>query len=179
MQFDTQRLTIRPMLADDLDDVLIYALDPVVNVLGPFPTDRDFAINRFKQSLEPWQGQNNEKLVLAIANKATAAVVGEMMFKYASKPCGLVEIGYCLNAAAQGQGFASEAVKGMIQHAFAQYDVHKIMAQVDVRNDASNKLLAKLGLRREGCLIEHSKFNDNWCDMVIWGGLAQDFNFVD
>jgi ribosomal-protein-alanine N-acetyltransferase len=169
MHFETTRLLMRPMQADDLEDNLIYALDPAVNQYVPFPLDRAFAMKRFEASLEPWQGETNDKLVLAIVNKNSQQVIGELMFKYASKNCGLVEIGYCLNTASQGKGYATEAVKALIRHAFEQCGAHKIWAKVDTRNDASNRLLEKLGMRKEGCLIEQTKLLDGWCDMYSWG----------
>ena len=174
MQFESPRLLMRPMQPDDIDDVLIWALDPVINQYAPMPSTREFAIERFEKSLTPWQAQDHEKLALAIVEKASNQVIGELMFKYASKACGLIEIGYCLNTGAQGKGFAFEAVKALVQHAFEHQNVHKVRARVDVRNDASNKLLEKLGMRREGTLIEHAKLIDGWCDMYSWGLLHRD-----
>jgi ribosomal-protein-alanine N-acetyltransferase len=175
LQLESPRLLMRPMQADDLEDVLVWALDPVTNQYSPMLNTREFAVERFESSLAPWQAQDNEKLVLAIVEKTSNRVIGELMFKYASKACGLIEIGYCLNTASQGRGFAFEAVKALVQHAFEHQNVHKVSARVDVRNDASNKLLEKLGMRREGVLIEHAKLSDGWCDMYSWGLLAKKF----
>jgi ribosomal-protein-alanine N-acetyltransferase len=176
MQFETERLTIRLMQSDDLSDVLVYWLDAKVNQYLPFPLDREFATQKFNQSLLPWSGQVGEKLVLAIVEKKTATVIGELMFKHLDKQRGLGEIGYCLNVASQGQGYALESVKALLDIAFNHCCVHKLMAIVDSRNQASAKLLDKLGMRQEAHLIEHDKVDGHWCDLYYYGMLAREFH---
>ena len=62
----------------------------------------------------------------------------------------LPEIGYILHPASWGQGFAAEACRAAIAHIFATYDLDAITADVDPRNEASLRLLDRLGFVETG-----------------------------
>jgi ribosomal-protein-alanine N-acetyltransferase len=62
----------------------------------------------------------------------------------------LPEIGYILHPRHWGQGFAAEACSAAIAHIFATYDLPAITADVDPRNEASLRLLARLGFAETG-----------------------------
>jgi [ribosomal protein S5]-alanine N-acetyltransferase len=62
----------------------------------------------------------------------------------------LPEIGYILHPAYWGRGFAAEACRAAIAHIFATYDLDAITADVDPRNEASLRLLARLGFVETG-----------------------------
>ncbi len=60
------------------------------------------------------------------------------------------EIGYILHPLYWGQGLAAEACRAVIAHIFASYGVDAITADVDPRNEASLRLLARLGFAETG-----------------------------
>jgi RimJ/RimL family protein N-acetyltransferase len=60
------------------------------------------------------------------------------------------EIGFILHPDYWRQGFAGEAVSAVIAHLFATYDVPAITAEADPRNDASVRLLKRLGFIETG-----------------------------
>lgn len=60
------------------------------------------------------------------------------------------EIGYILHPRCWGQGFAAEACRAVIAHVFDAYDIEAITADVDPRNEASLRLLARLGFVETG-----------------------------
>ena len=62
----------------------------------------------------------------------------------------LPEIGFILHPSAWGRGLASEALRAVVAHVFAAYDISAITADVDPRNAASLALLAKLGFVETG-----------------------------
>src|SRR5690606_41724845 len=57
------------------------------------------------------------------------------------------EIGWVLDPAHGGQGFASEAVRAVLALGFDHYRLHRITAQMDARNSASAALARRVGLR--------------------------------
>lgn len=74
-------------------------------------------------------------------------VVGMIGFKGMPFDGGNVEIGYGINPPFQNNGFATEAVKAMVRWA-AQYPICKaVIAETDRSNLASQRVLAKAGLR--------------------------------
>jgi RimJ/RimL family protein N-acetyltransferase len=76
------------------------------------------------------------------------------------------EIGFIFNPDSWGQGFAAEALRPVLQRAFALHGLEMVEADVDPRNEASLKLLAKLGFREIGRREKTWLISGNWCDSV-------------
>ena len=78
----------------------------------------------------------------------------------------LPEIGYILHPDYWGQGLATEALTAVIGHVFAGRDVDAITADVDPRNEASLKLLARLGFVETHRAQRTWLVGEEWCDSV-------------
>jgi RimJ/RimL family protein N-acetyltransferase len=89
----------------------------------------------------------------------------------------LPEIGYILHPAYWGQGLAAEACRAAIDHIFATYDLDAITADVDPRNQASLRLLARLGFVETGRATATYEIEGEISDSVYLA-LARDA-FVD
>ena len=76
------------------------------------------------------------------------------------------EIGYILHPDYWGRGLAAEAVGAAIAHIFAAYDIPAIRADVDPRNEASLKLLARFGFTETGRAAATWEINGEICDSV-------------
>jgi RimJ/RimL family protein N-acetyltransferase len=61
-----------------------------------------------------------------------------------------IEIGWRLARAAWGRGYATEAARPLLRHAFAGLGLDEVIAEVLPGNQASIGVAAKLGLRAEG-----------------------------
>ncbi len=61
-----------------------------------------------------------------------------------------VELGFLLARGAWGRGFATEAARAVVDHAFGALQVPEIQAFTDVDNAASMAVLRKVGFRDEG-----------------------------
>ncbi|CCH28752.1 GNAT family protein [Actinosynnema sp. NPDC047251] len=85
------------------------------------------------------------------------------------------DIGYTIATAHQGNGYATEAVGRVVEHLFVKCGLHKISAECDARNEPSAKLLARLGFRLEGRLVEHTLIKDEWTDDLLFGLLAREW----
>ena len=73
----------------------------------------------------------------------------------------------------QGMGFGTEALSAMIRFCFANTELKRLWAEVDVRNIPSQRMLEKCGFQREG-LIRQGKMVSTWCDYYIYGMLSGD-----
>jgi RimJ/RimL family protein N-acetyltransferase len=78
----------------------------------------------------------------------------------------LPDIGYILHPDAWGQGYAVEALSAVIAHLLARPDVTRLTADVDPRNDASLRLLAKLGFAVTHTAARTWHVGDVWQDSV-------------
>lgn len=85
------------------------------------------------------------------------------------------DLGFTLSAAHQGKGYASEAVRGLLEHLFVERELHRVSAEADARNTASVRLLERVGFRREGLRRSNTWFKGEWTDDVIFGLLRDDY----
>jgi [ribosomal protein S5]-alanine N-acetyltransferase len=81
-----------------------------------------------------------------IVAKAENAVIGDAGFKGRPDKNGVVEIGYSMLPSYRGQGYMQEAVSALVAWAFQQPHVKKLIAECDVTNTASMKVLQRLGM---------------------------------
>ncbi len=77
-------------------------------------------------------------------------VIGDAGFKGQPDADGTIEIGYSVFPAYRRQGYAWEAVRALVDWAFAQRGVMHISAECETGNVASIRILEKLGMRCQG-----------------------------
>jgi aminoglycoside 6'-N-acetyltransferase len=85
------------------------------------------------------------------------------------------EIGFTLARQQQRQGYATEAVQGMLHHLFTQRGLWRVSAECDARNVASARLLERVGFRREGLRRQHTWIKGEWTDDLLFGLLAAEW----
>jgi RimJ/RimL family protein N-acetyltransferase len=82
------------------------------------------------------------------------------------------EIGYALRSDHWGQGLAHEAVNLMLDWAFRRFDLQRVEADIDPRNEGSRRLLLRLGFASEGVLRQRFFVGDVVTDSEMFGLLA-------
>ncbi|WP_161596839.1 GNAT family N-acetyltransferase [Chitinophaga vietnamensis] len=93
--------------------------------------------------LYPW-------LFWIIIESKSKTVIGDVGFKGRPDKDGEVEIGYSLLPEYRNQGYMSEAAAELIRWAFTATPVRRIVAECDVSNLASMRVLEKLGMKQTG-----------------------------
>ena len=79
--------------------------------------------------------------------------IGELCFKGLSAE-GIVEIGYGISEEYQNNGYATEAVKAILEWAFSHLEVNVVEAETDPENIASKRVLEKCGFALNGVIGE-------------------------
>jgi RimJ/RimL family protein N-acetyltransferase len=64
----------------------------------------------------------------------------------------LLEIGYIMLPNERGKGYCTEATQLMVDYLFLSMDISRVQATVNIRNKASQRVLEKAGLTREGTI---------------------------
>ncbi len=171
----TARLLLRPF--SERDAQAIYALQSNARVLrywdSPPWTERsraDAFIAACRTMEEDGSGGR-----FAIETRDENAFIGWCsMFRW-NPVYRSLGIGYCFDEPAWGKGYATEAVRAMLQWAYGALDLNRVEAELDTRNAASARVLEKLGferegLRREDCIVS-GEVSDSW----IYGLLRRDW----
>jgi RimJ/RimL family protein N-acetyltransferase len=149
----TNRLTIRPFTARDAADLHEYLSDPAIYEYEPGePIDFDRAVQLAQEraaATDFW----------AIELRGSCKMIGHLYFKQI-EPADLRtwELGYILNPAYQGEGYATEATAALLRKAFKEKHIHRVFARCNPENPASWKVLERVGFRREGRLRKNIFF---------------------
>lgn len=96
-------------------------------------------------------------------------VIGQMHFSQISRgPFQNAQLGYQIDAAAEGRGLMREALQAGIEEVFGpRVRLHRIQANARPENQRSLGLLERLGFRREGLARDYLFIDGAWRDHVM------------
>lgn len=175
IQINTERLLIRPVTADDLDDLLLVNGDDTVTHFLPYATWQSQAdgvawLARVAARTADGSGQQ-----LVIERTSDGKVIGAiLLFRY-DEASARLEVGYVLGRHAWHQGYATEALRGVLNSAFRAWGIRRIEAEVNPDNSASTTLLLRLGFVHEGRLRQRWVAKGRTYDTNIYGCLATEW----
>jgi len=146
----TQRLTLRPWTAAELDDALrLWGDADVMRLLGG-PLSRAQIEERLARESASQAEHGFQYWRASLRDGDT--FLGCCGLKRTPEPDGtiVVETGFHLLPSAWGRGFASEAARAAITFAFERLDAPAVYAGHHPRNDGSRNVLRKLGFAQIG-----------------------------
>lgn len=171
----TARLLLRPFAQSDVEAIYILQSNPrVLRYWDSPPWSERARANAFISACRKMEEEGSGAR-FAIETRENGAFVGWCsMFRW-NPVYRSLGIGYCFDEPAWGNGYATEAVRAMLQWAYGVLDLNRVEAELDTRNAASARVLEKLGferegLRREDCIIS-GEVSDSW----IYGLLKRDW----
>ncbi len=172
---ETPRLFVRRLGNDDLDALVAYRADPNVmrwQMWDSYDAVKGRAMIDELKQVEPFTA--NGYFQFGVELKATAELIGDLYFKMDAAGS-QAELGYTLAPKHQGQGLATEAVRALLDHAFTQRKLHRVVAIADPHNAASINVMKRLGMRQEAHFRENVWFKGAWADDVVFAILAREW----
>jgi len=147
---ETERLVLRPFRADDLDDVVAFHHDPEVQRFTPWSArTRDETAGALAEwVLRVAAAAPGDVIDYGIEERASGSVIGSVIVFRGID--GGAEVGYALRRDRWGLGLASEAVAAMLAAAETAFGVTHWSARIERGNEASIRLIERLGFTREG-----------------------------
>jgi RimJ/RimL family protein N-acetyltransferase len=173
----TERLDLRPLADPDIDELLTYRGRADVCRYLPFePMTREVLRDRLDTDLSrSGITAEGESLTLGVRVRETGRLVGDVVLFFRSREHAGGEIGYVFHPDAGGRGYASEACSALLALAFDQLGLHRVIARLDRRNEASARLAARLGMRREAHFVRHEMVKGEWVDSLVYAMLAEEW----
>lgn len=157
---ETARLKLRHFFPDDWQDLFEYLSQEEVVKFEPYDV---FTLEQAKQ--EAISRSNNPDF-WAVCLQDTGKLIGNVYL--AEQAFDTWELGYVFNRTYQGKGYATEAIKVLIDDVFTTHKARRIIAMCNPLNTASWKLLERLNMRREGHLIKNIYFFKDENGLPIW-----------
>ena len=167
MRIETERMIIRdftPEDANDLheifgDDETMANCEPAYDLAKTQEFLASFCIGR--------------RGAVAAVHRDSGKMMGYILFNEFDP--GVYEMGWIFNRRYWRQGYAYEACRAMIDHAFGVLNTHKVFAEA-IDGVKSVGLMKKLGMQLEG--VQRSQTQDNggnWADLYFYGLLEDDW----
>ena len=180
LRIETERLVLRPMLMSDVEDLYEYQSNPEIVRYIPWPartmTQVKEAAQKTIDTTKSDLVEINDHIVLVWELKNSGKVIGQSNMGLISKEHKTSNIGWVTHQDFQRKGYAFEATKLLLVYAFTNFDLHRVIADIDTRVQISANLAEKLGMRREGTFIEGEFFKGEWCDMWLYSILKREFS---
>lgn len=167
----TPRLRLVPMTPDFLRALIADRMDLAAEI-GGFAIPSQTLIPKWvlearlgtlekDPSLQPW-------LLRSIVLSDPGAMVGDIGFhdrpgaQYLREYCDFgVEIGYSIAPAFRRRGFASEALRGMLDWASGHHGVRAFVLSISPANDASLRLAAAMGFDKVGPYLDDADVQED------------------
>lgn len=172
----TSRLVLRHLRGPDLETFLAYRNDPAVARYQSWESFNRAEATAFiaRQGLQE-PARPGQWLQIAIALRETDALIGDCALKVNRDDPRQATIGITVSRPSQGQGFATEALAALLDDLFLKLQLHRVVADTDPENDASWRLLERLGMRREAHLRQSLWFKGRWTDEYLYAVLEEEW----
>ena len=174
---ETERLRLRPFEPGDIDAFVAMHTHPDV------PRYLYWGV-RSRQELESVLAGKIERARLerrgdavdvAVFVRESGAFAGSVSLTWIDSEHRQGEIGFILDPAQHGNGYATEAARGLLRVAFEELGLHRVYGRLDARNTASARVLERLGMRREAHLVENEYVKGEWTDEAVYALLAREW----
>jgi RimJ/RimL family protein N-acetyltransferase len=154
----TSRLLLRVFEPGDLEPLLVFHSDPATVRYVPFaPRNRDEMASALAQKLQHTRLlAEGDRLELAVVSTENQSVIGDIMLALRSVEHETVEVGYMFAPASGGRGYATVAVRALLELGFGQLRARRAIARVDLRNAPSRALGEGRGGRIDDLVQETS-----------------------
>jgi RimJ/RimL family protein N-acetyltransferase len=174
---ESERLILRSFLAEDASTFAAYRSDPLVAQYQGWDAPYSLELAQVfcaEMSRQP-VGVPGEWCQLALELKAGGEMIGDVAFCILQEDGRQAEIGFTLSRRYQYQGYATEAVRQLLDYMFSDLQLHRVRANCDPDNTASARLLERVGMRREGHMLHSLWFKGRWASEYWYAILREEW----
>jgi len=175
----TPRLALRPFHRRDADPLVeaVGASLPELSCWLPWPHPRygrSDALRFIRDSQAAWEEGRAHDLALRSHHDGLTHL-GNISVWPTSRREQAGEVGYWVRSDRTQQGIATEAAARVLQVAFEEMGLHRVILRVAVGNGPSERVAEKLGFVREGLLRKEVLVAGTWLDHSLWSLLDEEF----
>ena len=177
----TSRVTLRPGIADDAAATWQFRRLPEVSL---WLTQNTGTLTQYRdQFLDP------DSLAKTLVVELEGHVIGDLMLEVqdawaqtevADRARGTQgELGWVLHPDHTGRGYATEAVRALLDIAFDDLELRRVTAACFAANEASWRLMERVGMRRETYNVRESLHRSGeWRDGMVYALLADEHRTI-
>lgn len=167
VELSNDRLILREVKEEDWENFYAYASLSKVTKYQPWePKTKEDAVNHVKELLQEAAKIPRTHYALAIVLEDVMIGTGELENMDGENKS--AELSYTIHPEYWGQNIATETSEILIKFGFEALGLHRIYATCDPNNIASEKVLEKVGMIKEGRLRENYQLEDGWRDSYLY-----------
>ena len=177
MKIKTDRLNFRQVSIDDIKNIHeLHSLPETdkFNTLGIPET-----IQETEGIISEWLVRQNTKpqtsYIFCLDLVDTNQFIGLIALNIGKPNYKTAEVWYKIHLDHWRQGYATEALTKLLDFSFDELKLHRIEAGCAVENIASNKVLEKVGMTKEGMKRKKLPIRGQWKDNYFYAILDEDF----
>ena len=159
---ETDHLILRGMRVSDAADMYDYARRPSVTEYLTWDPHTSDNMTREYLIYVGQRYRTGDFYDWAVICKEDARMIGTCGFTSFNCPADSGEIGYVLNPDYQGKGLATEAVRRVLRFGFEDLALHRIEAHFIEGNEASLRLMERVGMTFEGYARESMRIKGRY-----------------
>lgn len=174
MRLETKRLVMRELTKDDADTVFAWQSDPRWLVYYEWSERKRDEFDELYARMVGFQHETpRTKFQLGI--ELDGHLIGDAGIRMNSPEANQADIGYEITPEHWGNGYATEAVRVLVEFGIDELKLHRIWSWCIADNTASSRIMEKLGMRREGVLRDKHYFKGRYWDEFVYGMLASEY----
>ncbi len=170
----SQNVSLRQWTESDVDSLTKYANNKKIfdNMRDMFPYP--YTLTDAENFIKRVSGDNPTKVFAIDVDGEAIGSVGVFPKEDISRIS--AEVGYWVGEPFWGRGYATIALKSIIDYGFKNFDINRIYAIPFPSNSASQKVIQKSGLKLEAILKQSMIKNGIIIDEYIYAILREDWN---
>jgi ribosomal-protein-alanine N-acetyltransferase len=172
---ETERLILREIVPADAEDIYrIFSDQETMRYWSCRPYTSVDQAGRLIESMAK-QVRETTGIHWGITWRGNGRLIGKCGYNEWRKAHRRGDVSYIIAREQWGKGVVSEALSAVLEYGFDRMNLHSIEAGVTPGNDASTRMLGRLGFRLEGHLRESFLVEDEFVDSLIYSLLRQDY----
>lgn len=178
-EIKTTRLLLRPFAIADAPRVqeLAGAKEVYATTLTmPHPYEDGLAEQWIAS--HPQQFYGGKSVTLAITLAESEVLIGAIGLRIQSQHR-RAELGYWIGVPYWNNGYCTEAAVAIIEYGFDVLDLHKVTSRYIIGNHASARVMVKVGMRKEGELVDEIRKDGIFRSIGLYGLVKRDFSRLD
>ena len=173
---ETDRLILRKYeLGDEIQVFENWASDPVTSQYVGWETHKNInqTLEYVKECIEE---ANNNGFHWVVETKDTHELIGDISAFEIRKRHSNCEIGYSYGSKFWGKGYATEALRAVIEYFLNECEFHLVEAKHQSLNSASGRVMEKVGMKKDAVLRQRriNKITKQVNDLVVYSITKED-----
>lgn len=172
---ETERLILRKVKKKDCRDLYEYCSDPLSSRYSDWQPHEDISVTKqFVKSLLS-ACSHGEYFMWCIELKESGKVIGSVSLVDIDRHYKVAEMGYGIQKAYWGKGYATEAAEAVLEYLFCTVGVQRVFVRIATENLPSVRLALRLNMECDGLFRKGSYLHDKSHDVYVYAITDDDY----